>query len=208
MTSGKKVNKTDSENLAAQFGVNSSDLLSASSSCQSFKNISKQSSKVLSSVKGLGATKVTSLIDAFNKPFLVGGLKRESADENESPAVKRMRTDGPGAEDVGVAAASPEWPEILDDEREDDDADAAGTEENGDRAEPSRGRERVPSRSPGQSPEAARTGNGADQNGDETDEEALPLAAWQDPLDDDDDEDNIDENDDSILGNVSKRLKV
>lgn len=30
----------------------------------------------MSNVKGLGATKVTSLIDAFTKPFLVGGLRR------------------------------------------------------------------------------------------------------------------------------------
>lgn len=34
--------------------------------------------KVLSNVKGLGSVKVTSLIDAFNKPFLVGGLKRSA----------------------------------------------------------------------------------------------------------------------------------
>ncbi|EIW67055.1 hypothetical protein TREMEDRAFT_23521, partial [Tremella mesenterica DSM 1558] len=55
LTSGKKVNKTDADNLAAQFG--------------SFANIAKQPPKVLANVKGLGAAKVTSLVDAFNKPF-------------------------------------------------------------------------------------------------------------------------------------------
>ncbi|OXH30245.1 DNA excision repair protein ERCC-1 [Cryptococcus neoformans] len=62
LTSGKKVNKTDADNLAAEFG--------------SFEAISRKSAKSLSNVKGLGATKVTSLIDAFTKPFLVGGLRR------------------------------------------------------------------------------------------------------------------------------------
>ncbi|ORY24194.1 restriction endonuclease type II-like protein [Naematelia encephala] len=62
LTSGKKVNKTDAENLASQFG--------------SFANISRQHFKVLANVKGLGPTKVNSLYEAFNKPFIVGGLKR------------------------------------------------------------------------------------------------------------------------------------
>ncbi|EAL20034.1 hypothetical protein CNBF3600 [Cryptococcus deneoformans B-3501A] len=62
LTSGKKVNKTDADNLAAEFG--------------SFESISRKSAKSLSNVKGLGATKVTSLIDAFTKPFLVGGLRQ------------------------------------------------------------------------------------------------------------------------------------
>ncbi|ADV23141.1 mating-type switching protein swi10, putative [Cryptococcus gattii WM276] len=62
LTSGKKVNKTDADNLAAEFG--------------SFEAISRKSAKSLSNVKGLGATKVTSLMDAFTKPFLVGGLRR------------------------------------------------------------------------------------------------------------------------------------
>jgi DNA excision repair protein ERCC-1 len=149
-------------------------------------------------VKGLGATKVTSLVDAFNKPFLVGGLKREPADGTDSPANKRMRTDGPGAEDGGVAAASPEWPEILDDEPEDDDAD------DGD-AEPSRGRERVPSRSPG----AASNGRAADESQEGTTRGASPLAAWQDPLDDaDEDGDAVDDSDDSVAGQTARNLQA
>lgn len=41
----------------------------------------------MSNVKGLGATKVTSLIDAFTKPFLVGGLRRP---EREKTAQKKQ----------------------------------------------------------------------------------------------------------------------
>lgn len=37
----------------------------------------------MSNVKGLGATKVTSLIDAFTKPFLVGGLRRSERGKTE-----------------------------------------------------------------------------------------------------------------------------
>ncbi|WVQ74467.1 hypothetical protein IAR50_004068 [Cryptococcus sp. DSM 104548] len=70
LTSGRKVNKTDADNLAAEFG--------------SFDSMSRKSAKALSNVKGLGATKVTSLIDAFNKPFLVGGLKRPEKTAAES----------------------------------------------------------------------------------------------------------------------------
>ncbi|KAK1922718.1 putative mating-type switching protein swi10 [Papiliotrema laurentii] len=109
MTSGKKVNKTDADNLASQFG--------------SFANISKQSSKVLSTVKGLGATKVTSLIDAFNKPFLVGGLKREGADEAPTPVILNdtpvtASNDGPGEQDP-EPVGSPDWPdEPAEDEEE------------------------------------------------------------------------------------------
>ncbi|KGB75843.2 DNA excision repair protein ERCC-1 [Cryptococcus deuterogattii R265] len=69
LTSGKKVNKTDADNLAAEFG--------------SFEAISRKSAKSLSNVKGLGATKVTSLIDAFTKPFLVGGLRRSERGKTE-----------------------------------------------------------------------------------------------------------------------------
>lgn len=158
-------------------------------------------------MKGLGATKVTSLIDAFNKPFLVGGLKREPPEENGSSASKRMRTDGPGAEEGGVAAASPEWPEILDDDPEDDaadNADGAGSERE---AEPSRGRERVPSRSPGQSPEAGRNGSGANRNGNEGGGDAPPLAAWRDPLDDEDD-DEVDDNNYTVPGAAARILKA
>ncbi|WWC72887.1 uncharacterized protein I206_106851 [Kwoniella pini CBS 10737] len=154
LTSGRKVNKTDADNLAAQFG--------------SFANISKQPSKILSNVKGLGATKVTSLIDAFNKPFLVGGLRKEDKNgegivnvaERDRQAVGSARMEGNEEitiEDIG----SPDWPDEVDPEEEEE--------------EPIRTRKRVssPSRSPGLSPEPRIQ---------------LDDAVWQDPLDDDDDE--------------------
>ncbi|OCF56284.1 DNA excision repair protein ERCC-1 [Kwoniella mangroviensis CBS 10435] len=144
LTSGRKVNKTDADNLAAQFG--------------SFANISRQPSKILSNVKGLGATKVTSLVDAFNKPFLVGGLKTTTDTTS-------LRTEGGSnsnektSEDIG----SPDWP-----------ADEEEEEEQGEEEEAipgsRRGRRRSPSRSPGLSPEPR------DQD------------VWQDPLDQEDED--------------------
>nr|ODN90596.1 DNA excision repair protein ERCC-1 [Cryptococcus depauperatus CBS 7841] len=80
LTSGKKVNKTDADHLAAEFG--------------SFEAISRKSAKVLSNVKGLGATKVTSLVDGFTKPFLVGGL-RATASRDVAASLPRETTDDP-----------------------------------------------------------------------------------------------------------------
>ncbi|WVQ81347.1 hypothetical protein IAT38_003470 [Cryptococcus sp. DSM 104549] len=121
LTSGKKVNKTDADSLAAEFG--------------SFDNISRKSAKQLSAVKGLGATKVTSLIDAFNKPFLVGGLRRPaggaaadaggggpagvSAEEEEA-----LDAVGGGAGVAGVNGAV--WRDPLDDDDEDEEEAADG----------------------------------------------------------------------------------
>ncbi|WWC63816.1 uncharacterized protein I303_106421 [Kwoniella dejecticola CBS 10117] len=157
LTSGRKVNKTDADNLAAQFG--------------SFANLSRQPSKILSNVKGLGATKVTSLVDAFNKPFLVGGLRKQDKDaetgivnvaEKDRQAVGTARPiydrEDRGEEDVQdeEGPGSPDWP----DEEEET-------------AESARTRKRVdsPDRSPGLSPEPR----------------ILPdERVWQDPLDDDD----------------------
>ncbi|CAK9779920.1 hypothetical protein CC85DRAFT_297906 [Cutaneotrichosporon oleaginosum] len=58
LTSGRKVNKSNAEAIAAQFG--------------SFHNIVRQSNHSLSAVKGLGKVKIVSLLDAFNKPFVAG----------------------------------------------------------------------------------------------------------------------------------------
>ncbi|WVO15355.1 hypothetical protein L204_103011 [Cryptococcus depauperatus] len=80
LTSGKKVNKTDADHLAAEFG--------------SFEAISRKSAKVLSNVKGLGATKVTSLVDGFTKPFLVGGL-RATASRDAAAGLPRETSNDP-----------------------------------------------------------------------------------------------------------------
>ncbi|ODO04761.1 hypothetical protein I350_05371 [Cryptococcus amylolentus CBS 6273] len=116
LTSGKKVNKTDANNLAAEFG--------------SLDNMSRKSAKALSNVKGLGATKVTSLVDAFNKPFLVGGLKRpekttsprgqQGSEESiyvgssPDPSVAQDGVNGADGEMDGAAV----WRDPLDDDDE------------------------------------------------------------------------------------------
>ena len=103
-----------------------------------------QPSKVLSNVKGLAAVKVTSLIDAFNKPFLVGGLRRT---ENED-VQGNYRASAPANETVPEEAetvGSPDWP----DERDESDEPPL-----------SRTRGRTSSRSPGVSPEAREEGDG------------------------------------------------
>lgn len=120
LTSGKKVSKTDASNLSSQFGVSGSyahsDGIRDNANLfkwKSFHNIVNQPLKVLSNVKGLGSVKVTSLVDAFNKPFLVGGLKR--AERGEVSASEGVQGDG---NDTAVesskarpvqAVGSPEW---------------------------------------------------------------------------------------------------
>ena len=126
--------------------------------------MSRQSSKQLSNVKGLGATKVTSLLDAFSKPFLVRGLKRETPEEptiaisEAALSRKASETNAHAAQEPdeqAEEAGSPEWPD-EDADRENDGRNAIG-----------------PSRSPGLSPEPERS-------------------VWRDPLDDDA-EDGVDE---------------
>ncbi|TXT08661.1 hypothetical protein VHUM_02789 [Vanrija humicola] len=65
LTSGRKVNKSNAEALAAQFGA--------------FANIVQQTNHTLGAVKGLGPVKVVSLLDAFNKPFVAGGRRKVGA---------------------------------------------------------------------------------------------------------------------------------
>ncbi|WVW79555.1 hypothetical protein I302_101524 [Kwoniella bestiolae CBS 10118] len=125
LTSGRKVNKTDADNLAAQFG--------------SFANISRQPSKILSNVKGLGATKVTSLVDAFNKPFLVGGLKTVSTASEKDVSNENGKTTITEVQEEEIG--SPDWPAEEEEEEEEN------------VPEPRRGRIPSPSRSPGLSPE-------------------------------------------------------
>ncbi len=117
-------------------------------------------------MKGLAAVKVTSLIDAFNKPFLVGGLRRpeDTTGMGKEKGVEptETRIDGPGAEEL-EPIGSPDWPDEPDEPPR------------------SRGRGRTPSRSPGVSPEARGGGDG--------DGEGLPgAAAWRDPLEDGEDD--------------------
>ncbi|OCF40583.1 DNA excision repair protein ERCC-1 [Kwoniella heveanensis CBS 569] len=194
LTSGRKVNKTDADNLAAQFG--------------SFAHISRQSAKMFSNVKGLGAAKVTSLVDAFNKPFLVGGLRRSEkavgepsvVSEKERHAVGAAGPKGQGkstAENQGNEGGeragrgldvegsgdigSPDWPS----EGEDDNAETIPITTS------LRGRE--PSRTPGLSPELQPA----------TDEVETDPHAWQDSLDQDDEDEKGDED-----GPASKRARV
>ncbi|KAL7421037.1 ssDNA endonuclease and repair protein rad10 [Cryptotrichosporon argae] len=97
LTSGRKVNKSDTEALAAAFG--------------SFANMTKQSNHALGNVKGLGPVKVVSLLDAFNKPFLVGGLARRrgqasapaNADETSGGRTALAREGASGASGAGEA---------------------------------------------------------------------------------------------------------
>jgi DNA excision repair protein ERCC-1 len=58
--------------------------------------MSSQSAKMIATVKGLGPTKVNTLVDAFSKPFLVGGLKRGVEDGGSG-----------GLESGGVTSATP-----------------------------------------------------------------------------------------------------
>lgn len=118
---------------------------------------------MLSNVKGLAAVKVTSLIDAFNKPFVVGGLRRPESEtdksQSQASAATAIRVDEP--EDDEGPIASPEWPDEADEP---------------DEPLEMRGRGRTPSRSPGVSPEPR--GGGEDDDG----EELAGTGAWQDPL--------------------------
>ncbi|RSH95075.1 ssDNA endonuclease and repair protein rad10 [Saitozyma podzolica] len=214
LTSGKKVNKTDADNLAAQFG--------------SFANITRQPSKVLSNVKGLGATKVTSLVDAFNKPFLVGGLKRTeddkgastsaSASTSTSTIMRRTEIVTPALDEAGIGQdksngrgagagkgkervagigeeatevegqGSPDWPDEEDDEGQDDEESAA--QQRRPRSPSPRGR--LPSRSPGLSP-GPRPPEGS---------------AWRDPLDDEDEDEDEDEDGEEDGRPAAKRPRV
>lgn len=153
-------------------------------------------------MKGLGKTKVETLVDAFHKPFLVGGLRRkEDGGEGDAftedvagrpiPAVPEtgattstaaLRTNGKGKEradageeEGGDVPGSPDWP----DEIEDDESEEA--------APVPRRRGRSPSRSPGLSPEL----RAVSAEGDGGDGDAG--AAWRDPLEDEEDDGEADE---------------
>ena len=130
---------------------------------------------MLANVKGLGATKVASLVDAFNKPFVVGGLKRDRS-ELGAPQVIVAAVPEQGVTTVPdfdtelgrgeTVPGSPDWPE---NEQEGQDQAEETTSVNTGR------RQRTPSRSPGLSPEP--------RAADESTE-----GAWRDPLEDEDDE--------------------
>lgn len=175
---------------------------------QSFANMVSQPAKSLSGVKGLGATKVTALVDAFHKPFLVGGLRRRGQ-EKEDKLIVAMPTSAvladtgarPGSsgeavrprenphENGGTITAqadpvSPDWP---DEEDQEDSFDPPVDTS-------SYGRGRAPSRSPGLGPElqAVQTNDSVQRDEESSDR------AWKDPLDDDEDGEN-DEDDEPAL---------
>lgn len=136
---------------------------------------------MLANVKGLGATKVASLVDAFSKPFVVGGLKRDKT-ESAAPQVIVAAVPEQGAStgsnlDTEVGGdepipGSPDWPE---DEQEVEQTEVS------DSVDPNSGRRKIgPSRSPGLSPEPR------------------AIDAWHDPLEDDDEDE----------APVSKRAKT
>jgi len=134
-------------------------------------------------VKGLGATKVNSLVDAFNKPFMVGGLKRTdgtvrpASDLTASKEVSTSdRVDQQGAE-AGPSGSGSGNGNGHENGQADEDEEVGGSpdwpsdvEEDEEVERPvGRGREAVPSRSP---PPVA--------NED---------VVWHDPLDEDDEDD-------------------
>lgn len=148
-------------------------------------------------MKGLGPTKVNSLVDAFTKPFVVGGLKRKKTGSSTSDQVnggneaaiaevgvvngtknihkgkgKAKAVDGAGGSDEN-AERDTETSSNSPIEEDDDDDDGPVD------WPISPGRERVPSqsRSPGLSPEPR---HGVGDIAEET--------AWKDPLEDDDEE--------------------
>ncbi|RXK35828.1 hypothetical protein M231_06922 [Tremella mesenterica] len=154
LTSGKKVNKTDADNLAAQFG--------------SFANIAKQPPKVLANVKGLGAAKVTSLVDAFTKPFLVGGLKRDEGSKTSVAAVTDQRVAiAPERAQTNASQVKGDSETLID----------LGREVEADKSDLSRHQKRgtASSRSPGLSPELRPS-------------ITIDSPPWADPLDDEDDD--------------------
>ena len=127
-------------------------------------NISRQPSKVLSNVKGLGATKVTSLIDAFTKPFLVGGLKRDVPSTEPISSVP-TGIEGHRTESLDPIG-SPEWPDDPEEELDAQDPPPVTFVD--------------PDRAQSQSPEARPVeGDG---------EVERNSNVWKDPLDDEDDE--------------------
>lgn len=141
---------------------------------------------MLAGVKGLGATKVNSLLDTFNKPFMVGGIKRSDGTArpaSDLTASKEMSTSDRIAKESGHDAApengdtdtaandtvagpgrerieSPDWPSDIEDGDADEEEESVTV---------GRGREKVPSRSPP-----------PDGNGE----------VWRDPLDDNDEEED------------------
>lgn len=100
--------------------------------------------------------------------------------------------DGQGEEPNGADIGSPDWP--SENGEEEDEEDGNDDNSNARRPEPSRGRERVPSRSPG-------------ADADELNEGAAG-EAWRDPLDDEDEDDDGEEEDDGGAGHTAKRVRV
>ncbi|KAK4689383.1 DNA excision repair protein ERCC-1, partial [Tremellales sp. Uapishka_1] len=155
LTSGKKVTKNDAEVLASQFG--------------SFANIARQPSKILANVKGLGVAKVTSLFNAFNDPFLVGGIQKVAKSTSKPAEDVASSKDGNGKGEAIVIegferekSGSPDWPE-----------------EDNEEAEPLSPPEGRSSKSPVENPASPP-------------KDDSPLTGiWNDPLDDEDDEDDM-----------------
>ncbi|WOO83721.1 DNA excision repair protein ERCC-1 [Vanrija pseudolonga] len=179
LTSGRKVNKSNAEALAAQFGA--------------FANIVQQTNHTLGGVKGLGPVKVVSLLDAFNKPFVAGGRRKagavttsvSTAPQASAPSdiveTEKHDDDGEGGftpepdlrvvgETAAEAQGSPDWPD------QPEDPPTPPT--------PTRPRDTGPSRSPSVEPDPERTATDT---------------VWDDPLAGDSDEDE---------GPAAKRQRV
>lgn len=159
---------------------------------------------MLAGVKGLAAVKVNSLVDAFTKPFLVGGLKRKRAygetnlasaagpngageplssatnglQANEGHrALEERRAEAQAGEHPPVSpgrVGSPDWPSDNDDGAEP--ASEEDTEEASRPPIPPHVPD--PDRSPGLSPEARPSADLLDGG-----------EVWRDPLDEDEDDD-------------------
>ncbi|BEJ15144.1 hypothetical protein CspHIS471_0409110 [Cutaneotrichosporon sp. HIS471] len=99
LTSGRKINKSNAEAIAAQFG--------------SFDNIVRQSNHSLSAVKGLGKVKIVSLLDAFNKPFVAG---LSTASQTRTPVTSTIQTQEvtPVAEADSASGSSPSLIDEID----------------------------------------------------------------------------------------------
>lgn len=181
---------------------------------KSFANIVRQQAKALSGVKGLGKTKVETLVDAFHKPFLVGGLKRKDdggevdtftssvsghptaavpetgASGLSNGAARSLSSAGKGkarASGLGGAAGAIDngSPEWPDEDDIEDDEEAAREQDDEQEQGIMPRRGRAPSRSPGLSPELRPVDEADLDVGDGADGGAGgEEAAWRDPLED------------------------
>lgn len=68
--------------------------------------MSSQSAKMIATVKGLGPTKVTTLVDAFTKPFVIGGLKRSEQEAGTGSSTSGGAKEIPVGSEAGASGRS------------------------------------------------------------------------------------------------------